>query len=425
MEVSIMRWEICFFLLVTGCGQAASTSKPNSTNSNQPTASHLADESCPGFTLSGLKYSPGGNVLPHTCKPFDPVTNNPYAVRCVDTIVGYKTTFPGDQFCILPPPPDKGVQVGTHPQGAGYWDKMWAGDFSDYSNADLTKPYEMPPGTEVVQNYYTTANNETAHNYFRVDTRMRPGSHHLVSWVPGAPVQEGWAPLSDQSLLNGTPLYNVQSTHSDRPSAVEIAPEDQGLGASFAANAPVAIQLHHINPSTSPILREAWINIWWLPDGEAVTPLQTRALTAPINYPPNQVIENTHTVKVTGDTRIVSIFGHRHAWTTRFSALLTRADGTTQDLYESFSWLEMPTYQLDSLTTNPAPHVDSSEDGAVSGVTMLHAGDQVSYTCHVDTTAAGAAKLGVPAPQGNLSFGNEAFGAEMCVLYLETTGAGL
>jgi hypothetical protein len=88
------------------------------------------------------------------------------------------------------------------------------------------------------------------------------------------------------------------------------------------------------------------------------------------------------------------------------------------------SWLEMPTYQLDSVTTNPAPNVDGTADGAVSGVTVLHSGDQVSYTCHVDTTAAGAAKLGVPIPSGNLTFGNEAFGAEMCVLYLETTGAG-
>jgi hypothetical protein len=173
------------------------------------------------------------------------------------------------------------------------------------------------------------------------------------------------------------------------------------------------------------MLRENWMNIWWLPDGSTVTPLQISAVNAPINYPPNQVIDNKYTVKVTGDTRIVSIFGHRHAWTTRFSALLTRADGTTQDLYESFSWLEMLTYQLDSVTTNPGPHVDGTDDGAVSGVTMLHAGDQVSFTCHADTTTAGAAKLGVPVPNGNLTFGNEAFGAEMCVLYLETTGAAM
>jgi hypothetical protein len=385
----------------------------------------LADESCPGFKLIGLKYSPGGTVLPHTCKPFDPVTNNPYAVRCVDAIPGYSTKYPGDDFCILPPPPDKGTQVGAHPQGASYWDKMWAGDLSDYSNAALTKPYEMPPGTEVVQNFYTKATNGVAQSYFRIETRMRPGSHHLVSWFPTGSVSEGWAPLSDQSLLAGTPFYNVQSTHSDRPGAVEIAAEDKGLGMPFPANPMVALQLHHINPYDAPMLREVWINVWWLPEGEMATPVQTEAFNAPIDYPPGQVVQNTHTVKATGDTRIVSIFGHRHAWTTRFSAQLTRASGTNEDIYESFSWLEMPTYQLDTVTSNPSPGVASHADGSISGMVMLHAGDELSYTCHVDTTDAEAHKLGVPPPTTNLRFGNEAFGAEMCVLYLEATGAPL
>jgi hypothetical protein len=61
---------------------------------------------------------------------------------------------------------------------------------------------------------------------------------------------------------------------------------------------------------------------------------------------------------------------------------------------------------------------------ATSGVTTLHTGDQITYTCHMDTTAVEATKLGVPGPVNNLTFGNEAFGAEMCVLYVETTGTG-
>jgi hypothetical protein len=421
-----MRGTFCLAIVLLGCGHASSSPTKGSTGGAEKALSVLADESCPGFTLVGLQYSPGGDVLPHTCKPFDPMTNNPYAVRCVDTIPGFQTKFPGDEFCILPPPPDKGTQIGAHPQGeANYWDKMYAGDFSDYSNSELTKPYEMAPGTEVVQNYYTTATNADAHHYFRIDTRMRPGSHHLVSWLPRGPMTQGWAPLSDQSLLNGAPLYNVQSTHSDRPSAMDTAPEDQGLGMSFAANPPVALQFHHINAQNAPMLREAWINLWWLPDSQMVTPVQTQAFVAAIDYPPGQVTDNVQTVKATADTRIVSVFGHRHAWTTRFSTQLTRADGTTTDFYESFSWLEMPTFELDSVTTNPAPGVDRATDGSISGEVTLHAGDSLTYTCHVETTPTEADKLGVPVPTANLKFGNEAYGAEMCVLYLETSGAAL
>jgi hypothetical protein len=255
---------------------------------------------------------------------------------------------------------------------------------------------------------------------------MRSGSHHMVSWVPpAAPAEEGWAPLSDQSTINGTPVDIVQSPTADRPSTLDIAPENQGIGMSFPVKAPLVIQLHHINASPSPILREVWINIWWLPAGSMVQPAQTQPMVAPIDYPPNDVMDNTQIVTATGDTRIVSVFGHRHAWTPRFSTLLTRADGTSQDLYESFSWQSMPTFQFDSLTKNPAPRPDVGGDGAASGDIVLHAGDRVSYTCHVDTTAAAAAKLGVPVPQHNLTFGNEVFGAEMCLLYLVTTGAPL
>src|SRR6516164_7709730 len=59
---------------------------------------------CEGFTLAGLKYSPGGDTLPNKCAPFDATTNNPYAVRCIDAMPTYKTGYPGDEYCILPPP---------------------------------------------------------------------------------------------------------------------------------------------------------------------------------------------------------------------------------------------------------------------------------------------------------------------------------
>ncbi len=66
------------------------------------------------------------------------------------------------------------------------------------------------------------------------------------------------------------------------------------------------------------------------------------------------------------------------------------------------------------------PRPDGGNDHAV-----LHKGDKLQFECHVDTTAAQARKLGVPEPTTNLHFANQAFGAEMCILYLETTGPAL
>ena len=154
-----MRCAVCLAGLLLGC----SSSNPGPTVASEPSMASLADESCPGFTLTGLKYSPGGTVLPHKCKAFDSLTNNPYAVRCVDAIPGYRTKFPGDEFCILPPAPDKGTLVGAHPQGASYWDKMlhevwinvwWLPDgemFIPVQTETLNAPIDYPPG-EVIQN---------------------------------------------------------------------------------------------------------------------------------------------------------------------------------------------------------------------------------------------------------------------------------
>jgi hypothetical protein len=427
-----MRCGFCVCLLLAACGQGSSAKQTGAMQGAMAPStggvSSLADESCPGFPLAGLKYSPGGTVLPHACRAFDALTNNPYAVRCVDVMPNFKTQYPGDEFCILPPPPDQGVQIGAHPQGPAYWDKMYAGDYSDYANAALTQPFELGASSEVVQNFDVTAPNTQVHSYFRIDSRMRSGSHHLASWFNSPPVADGWEPATaNETVKFGTNVsfYNVQNTHSDRPSASELPPEDQGLGLTFPANASVTLQLHHINVNDTPILREVWINVWWVPDGQTVTPVGIQALLANVNYPPNQIIDNTKTFVATGDMRIVSEFGHRHAWTTRFSAQLTRANGDTREMYDSFSWMEMPTYQLDSVTTNPQPNIAGQGDGAMSGLTVLHQGDKVTFDCHAETTAAAAAKLGVPMPTSNLQFKNESFGGEMCIFYLETTGATL
>ena len=426
-----MRHELFVCLLLAGCGQASQDSGSSSSGKASSAPSQTAttsDQSCKAPYLMGAKYSPGGTVLPHPCEAFDPVTNNPYAVRCVDAMPNFKSGWAGDDFCILPPAPDQGVQVGAHPQGDAYWDEMYAGNYSDYANSKVTAPFEVPPASEVVQNFDTAPVTTRPQNFFRIDLRMRPGSHHIATWYNSSAVNAGWEPLTANPPVGfgvSTTFVNAQSTHADRPSVVDVAPEDQGVAVQFPANASVGIQLHHINPGTSPLLREVWINVWWLPPGRSYTRVSENPLNAPVNYPPNQITDNVNTAVAQGDTRILSLFGHRHAWTTRFSAQIVRANGGTEEIYDSFDWREIPTYQLDSITMNQKPDVATHKDGATSGVTWLHQGDKVQFDCHIDTTDAHAAQLGVSTPTSNLHFTNEAFAGEMCILYLETTGAPL
>jgi hypothetical protein len=135
---------------------------------------------CQGLPLEGMRYSPGGDTLPNKCAPFDLSKNNPYAIRCIDAMPDFETPFPGDEYCILPPAPDEGFQLGVHPGGSvGYWEKMWGGDYSSYRDSVLTGPFEIMAGDETVQNYHTMVDAPADERYFyRRQFRGRYGSHH-------------------------------------------------------------------------------------------------------------------------------------------------------------------------------------------------------------------------------------------------------
>jgi hypothetical protein len=381
---------------------------------------------CRGFPMEDIRYSPGGAALPNKCKPFDASTNNPFAVRCVDVIPGFKTRYPGDEYCILPPPPDKGAQVGIHPQGADYWRAMWAHDFTAYTDGDSTKPFEVEPGSEIEQTYRTTMNNAEGHSYYRIYSRMRSGSHHMASYRTSEPGDEGWLAVAADKFVPdgaGPTFWNSQRPNTNRPTAsLEIPAEDDGLGLPIDANQGILLDVHHFNTDHVAILREVWLNTWWV-DGPVEHAVIDQPLLAPVNVPPGELTDLDGVFAPTEDTRVISMIGHRHAWTRRLNAWVHRADGTEEAVYDSYDWLDVPAYAYDSVSTNPLPNPDLQKDGASTGILVVRVGDELHFTCHVDTTPARASELGVAVPDHVLVFGNKAFDAEMCILNAMTTPA--
>ena len=92
-------------------GTAAGADGPNAGDTGElaPATGGPISEECRGFSFEDLVHSPGSDVLPNICEAFHPTLNNPYAVRCVDVWPWFQTDYPGDEFCILPPPPHKGI----------------------------------------------------------------------------------------------------------------------------------------------------------------------------------------------------------------------------------------------------------------------------------------------------------------------------
>ena len=375
-----------------------------------------------GLVLQGLLYSPGGTLLPDPCKPFHPTTNNPYAVRCVDAWPWYKTAYTGDVFCILPPTPGKGVQVGVHPQGKQWFAQVSKGDMSGYKKPN--DDFIVLPGEEEVFDYATQADNPKAAKYYRHYARMRGGSHHMInSFGKAADKQEVWGPQGGAAALFGANLLpSSQRPNINTPESLEAPAEDAGLYAVFPAKAGVTFDMHHFNVGTDPILKEAWVNLWWADDASvemsSLTGLDPVQI-ATLSVQPGETQDLHYMWNITEPIRLLRLTGHRHAWTTNFSAWIEAPGLAPEIIYQSFGWSDQPEYHYTSEAKNPAPAPDKATDGGSTGVRMLQPGEALHFNCHIEYSAERAAVVDGPDPvaQGPLKFANEAYSGEMCLLF--------
>lgn len=384
-------------------------------------------EACKGFELSGLMFSPGGEVLPNKCEAYHPTLNSPYAVRCVDAWPWYKTQFPGDNYCILPPPPDKGIQVGHHPQGEGaaWYEAVSQGDMSGYE----TPPdgWTLESGGEEERNILIKHNNMGG-KYYRVNSRMRGGSHHMIVSTVESGATFVWGPASPDGLFTGTGIPGAQRPDDNLPQSRFAPEEDVGLFREVAANATVQYNMHHFNSTDRTILKEAWQNLWW-----------AQAPTTRINQingldvlqavgtfaQPGQIVDMHYSIAALDDLRVLGLFGHRHAWTTNFSAWVESSGQEPTILYQSFDWYDEPTFNYSSEIENPMPVAATRTDGGHTGFVNLKQGDTLHFNCHIEYTDERAQEAGspvTPMQNGPLRFANQAYNAEMCILFGEAVG---
>jgi hypothetical protein len=303
---------------------------------------------------------------------------------------------------------------------------MWASDYSFYEDPAVTAEYELLPGGEALQNYLADFEGPSGEHYFyRRDFRGRDGSHHSGASFTGFEVVEGWQETGEVFLdRRGSELVFAQDVYTDIPqNTLEPSPEEEGIGIEVTQNSGIHFNLHHFNTSDAPLLRENWINVWYIPREEVTKPSLGIHIDTPIDYPIGVELDNEGMALVNAETQVLSLSGHRHAWTTRFHAWVVRASGEEELIYDSYDWRDMPTFAYNSITKNPEP--GRSIDGAKTGPLVLHPGDEVHFNCHVATTEDRALRLGVRLPEEPLKWDNRAFAGEMCLLIGRTTGAAL
>ena len=171
------------------------------------------------------------------------------------------------------------------------------------------------------------------------------------------------------------------------------------------------------------MLKEAWENLWWTETAtRRVSGVGGLAVEQALEVfaQPGDIVDVHYAIPAPGPVRVLSLFGHRHAWTTNFTAWVERQGKQPEIVYQSFDWFDEPTYQYNSQVMNPVPAFRDRTDGGFSGILQLQQGDELHFNCHIEYTAERAAEENspiTPEENGPLRFANEAFTAEMCILF--------
>jgi hypothetical protein len=325
----------------------------------------------------------GGQAAPAVPTPGGAPAGKPLAMdEC-----GLHTQYAGDEYCILPPPPDKGFQLHIGP--------------SNYDSPEAR--YILQPGEESTDNFTATSGNDKAVFFYYRQFRMRPGSHHnIVTLTTGGGFGMGRRIGTSNVLAEDSPKGGI------------IAPENQGVGIAMDPKVPINVSLHSNNFGDKPSLREVWINFWYKAPSEVTEQVSEMFQTGDMLFaiqPHQDTVLGPYRCTINGNGRMLWFYGHRHANNERFSAWRIR--GSQRDLfYEGRNWEEPIVLEYSSTVKNRAPDTAKGIEGGWSGLLDMKAGDVIEWECHV-----------INKTDGVLRFTNETFTGEMCIMDAELVGA--
>lgn len=300
---------------------------------------------------------------------------------------GLNTGWAGDEYCILPPPRDKGFQLHIGP--------------SNYENPE--PEYVLAPSEENTVDFPAVSGNDKPVYFYYRQYRMRPGTHHNIVGV---------TPTGLFDL--GRRLAITNHLIEDNPKDGKIAPENSGVGIPLQPATPLTVSVHSINVSDRPALREVWVNFWYRDARAVKEPVEEMALPGDTEFaiePRADTMLGPFRCAVVGAGRMLWMYGHRHANNVRFSAWRLRGESRVA-IYEAFHWADPLLLEFSSSVTNPAPDREREIEGGYSGVLDLQAGDILEWECHV-----------INKTDGFLRFTNENYTGEMCILDAELVGA--
>lgn len=297
--------------------------------------------------------------------------------------------FVGDERCLAAPAPDKGFRLHYAPV--------------DYTDPASEVPYILQPGEETVDCYYLKTPNTTDVYVGGYQLSLRQGSHHFNVDINTTAQPDGLAicGANDNApgLLGGTTVPVADER-------VDPAPENAGLAVKLAANSQAVLNFHVINTTSKPILREAWVDYFFMDPSQVKGFRGNVFLIGGLGFQIAPGTKQTYTYSCSPDrpTRILNLTAHMHAHSTRMTAWKVSA-GQPSLVYENYDWSAPAQLHFDSAHTNTMPVRATRTPGGSTGAIVLQPTDTLQWECEVDNTS-----------NVTLTFRNEVYTGEMCIV---------
>ncbi|HEY6556069.1 MAG TPA: hypothetical protein VI072_02310 [Polyangiaceae bacterium] len=319
------------------------------------------------------------------------------------------TSFKGDCLKLEKPDPKLGFQLHFGPKS--------------YDDAAEVAKFTLAPGEETNACLYMTTPNEEQVFFYDYDSTVRPGTHHMIIFSAKESEKPDGLFEGDCPAIPGLEWsFMVGAQNGIDPAGARIkvpedgkplASENKGMAMILPPKTRIAYTVHFVNQSRDEgILQESWANFKYMEPAKVTQPAATLFWIGGLNMevPPRQrqVIEGECTNLEDTPRRLVTITGHVHANTTRFTAYKIPANDPTnkQRVYEIYDWAHADLFYYDSANKNPLPNRERGIPGASTGELVLAKGDKLRWECDVFNRT-----------DKVLTFGNEAYTAEMCNVF--------
>ena len=210
-------------------------------------------------------------------------------------------------------------------------------------------PFTVQPNFERELFVYRSLGNAAPIYVTRFETRMRPNSHHLVLYDFEAGTPPAFIPQKDlvrdirnpdgsMNFANMLPMaYHVFVSGAMSPNAGYTFPP--GIALRLPANAALDFNVHYVNSGSTPIVGEAFANLYTTEASQVQQVASTLFLSnMDLNLPAMQRTTQTKTFTFQAPTRVLALSSHMHKRGERF---VIRIHGGARDgevVYDNDDW---------------------------------------------------------------------------------------